>query len=142
MNNFTRMPEPVFTIQEWLAHPLNPTLNNKPIRYAKWWLSKRLASVQEQLMCLDIDGGHKLFVSIGGKRYQVTAVNRFGELNLLDLNEERPLDGEVHSRECMFLLRNETDCTEWSNTAEGPLNESKFVPYVSPFHSTVKDTIP
>lgn len=126
MKSNTRLPEPVFTVQEWLAHPFVPTHNNKPLRYAMWWISMHLAPAQERVRYLDFDGGHLLYVTIRGTRYRVTHIDRFGILTLIDLTDDyqRPIS--------KYPMRSEADFTDWSNTPEGPLNESKFVPYDGP----------
>lgn len=131
-----RLPEPVFTLQEWLAHRVTPTLNNKPLRYAKWWINKHLVSPSEALQSLDFDGGHCLYVTIAGDRYRVLTVNRYGVFKLILLFGESAPDGKAPiPQACNIAMRNETDFTEWSNTPEGPLNESKFVPYI-PSHNS------
>lgn len=118
-----RMSEPGFTVQEWLAHRLTPTLNNKPVRYAKWWILKQLGRVSEQLQFLDFDGGHRLYVTVRNERYRVLGVSRSGVLSL------QPVDNP-QAATVYLPMTTDTDFSEWSNTAEGPLNESKFVPYV------------
>lgn len=117
-----RLPEPVFTVQEWLAQRTIPTLDNKPLRYAKWWISKQLARVSEQIQYLDFDGGHKLYVTFDGDRYRVTGVSRHGILTL-----RLPSDPTAPS--VNYHMTSDAGLSEWSNTEEGPLNESKFVPY-------------
>ena len=118
-----KMPEPTFTVQEWLAHPMVPTINNKPLRYAKWWINKHLTSIHEKLSTLDFDGGHRLYVTYAGIRHRVMGVDRLGVIDL------SPLIGNNLDRYKSQMVR-ETDFTDWSNTFEGPLDESKFVPYV------------
>lgn len=130
MNDFTRMPEPTFTVQEWLAHRIVPTLNNKPLRYAMWWIDKQMVSPKDRLRSLDFDGGHRLYVTCDSVRYQVLSVNRFSEVCMVSLSDEPTLAGVVDLK-MVYRRLNETDFTEWSNTPEGPLNESKFVPYIN-----------
>lgn len=116
------MPEPTFTVQEWLAKRMVPTAQNKPVRYAKWWLTKQLARVSEQLQFLDFDGGHRLYVTLQQKRFRVLGISRYGILTLQDAsNDATPV--LYHG---MVSLDHFSD---WSNTPEGPLDDSKFVPY-------------
>lgn len=122
-----RMPESVFTVQEWLAKRLVPTLDNKPLRYAKWWIAKQLARVSEQLQYLDFDGGHRLYVTLHGERFRVLGISRYGILTLRDVSEASAPTINYH-------MVSDAVFSEWSNTEEGPLNESKFVPYVSAIH--------
>lgn len=121
----TRMREFGFTLQEWLGHSCIPTHKNKPLRYAMWWVSRYLEPSRDRVRYLDFDGGHLLYVTYRGRRYQVLAVNLLSQITL------RGVGADANSEYTNLQMSNEADFSDWSNTIEGPLDDSKFVPHRS-----------